>query len=157
MQTRELVALGPDQGESVWFLDNLITIKARPEPGAQFSVLESAMPAGSHTPFHRHEREDEAFYVLEGRMRFFIDGRAPLEVGAGSYVHVPTGTAHGFVTLTPVRMLVLCGTEGFVEMTRDAGVPAPRRELPPASPPDVPRLEAACARHHITLLGPLPD
>jgi quercetin dioxygenase-like cupin family protein len=149
--------LGPDQGEDVWFLDNLLTIKARPAAGMQFGVLENAMPAGSHTPLHRHDCEDEAFYVLEGTMRFFIDGRAPIDVGPGSYLHIRKGTPHGFVTLTPVRTLVLCGGEGFVEMAREAGGPAARHELPPVGPPDLPRLEAACARHQITLLGPLPE
>ena len=72
-------------------------------------------------------------------------------------MHTPRGAAHGFVTLTPVRMLVLCGVEGFVEMAREAGGPAMRHELPPAGPPDIARLEAACARNHITLLGPLPE
>ncbi len=150
------VVLRPGQGEDVWFLDNWLTIKARPAAGTQFGVIESRLPEGSHTPFHRHDLEDEAFYLLEGRMRFYVDGRAPFEIEAGSYVHIPSGTAHGFETVTPIRMLVLCGVEGFVEMAREAGVPAPRKELPPAGPPDIARLEAACARHHIALLGPLP-
>lgn len=154
---RHVVALGPGQGEDVWFLDNLLTIKARPVMGASFGVLEDSLPAGSRTPFHSHEREDEAFYLLEGRLKVFLDGGRTLEVGPGSYVHVPRGTPHGFLTTTPVRMLVLAGVEGFIEMAREAGVPAPRHELPPATPPDLARLEAACARHHITLLGPLPE
>jgi len=153
---QDVVVLGPDQGENVWFIDNLHTIKMRPA-GAQFSVLENAMPQGSHTPFHRHDREDEAFYLLEGTLRIYLEGRPAFEVGPGSYVHLPRGTAHGFVTVTAVRMLVICGVEGFVEMAREAGVPAPRHELPPPAPPDHARLEAACARHHITLLGPLPE
>lgn len=156
-KNRDVVALERGQGEDVWFLDNLLTIKARPMTGARFSVLESTLPAGSHTPYHRHEREDEAFYVLEGTIKIFIEGRAPLVAGPGSYVHIPRGTAHGFVTLTGLKMLVVGEVEGFVEMAREAGSPAPRHELPPAGPPDFARLEAACARQHITLLGPLPE
>lgn len=152
-----VVTLGPGQGEDVWFLDNLLTIKSRPRTGLEFGVIESAMPAGSRTPFHRHEREDEALYVLEGTMSVFLEGGRTLEAGPGTFVHVPKGIAHGFVTTSPVRMLVLTGAEGFVEMTRAAGVPAPRHELPPVAPPDLARLEAACARHHIVLLGPLPE
>ena len=153
----EVVIVGPGQGEDVWFLDNLLTIKARPAMGSQFGVLENAMPAGSHTPFHRHEREDEAWYVLEGTLKVYVEGRAPFELNAGGYVHTPRGAAHGFRTLTPVRMLVLCGIEGFLEMAREVGVPAGRHELPPVAPPDSARLEEGCVRHHITLLGPLPE
>lgn len=154
---RPVVALEPGEGEDVWFLDNLLTVKARPAEGAPFGVVESRMPEGSRTPFHRHEAEDEAFYVIEGRMRVLLEGGRTLEAGPGTYVHVPVGVAHGFVTLSPVRMLVLCGDRGFVEMSREAGQPAERHELPPAGPPDIERLERACARHGIDLLGPLPE
>jgi len=54
-------------------------------------------------------------------------------------------------------MLVFCGGEGFVEMTREAGEPAARPELPPASEVDHHRLEQACERYGIRLLGPLPE
>jgi hypothetical protein len=51
---------------------------------------------------------------------------------------------------------VLSDPAGFVEMIREAGAPAERRELPPKATPDFARLEAACKRHAIALLGPLP-
>jgi hypothetical protein len=53
-------------------------------------------------------------------------------------------------------MLVLSNPEGFVEMIREAGAPAPRRELPPL-PPHFSRLETACKRRNIELIGPLPE
>jgi quercetin dioxygenase-like cupin family protein len=152
---RTVRVLGPGAGEDVWFLDNLLTIKVRGDSGAPFSVIENAMPEGSQTPLHRHEGEDEAFYLLEGTLEIYVDA-GWIEAGSGSYVHIPRGTAHGFKAKTAVRMLVLVGTEGFVEMARESGCAAPRHELPPL-PPDVSRLEAACERHGITLLGPLPE
>jgi hypothetical protein len=54
-------------------------------------------------------------------------------------------------------MLVLCGIDGFVEMAREAGAPALRRAVPPPIEPAFPRLAAACERHRIRLLGPLPE
>lgn len=152
---RSVITLGADEGEQVWFLDNLLTIKVRGDSKSPFSVVENSMPEGSHTPFHRHDGEDEAFYVLEGSLRLYLEGRM-VDAGPGSYVHLPKGTPHGFVTLSPVRMLVLCGTDGFAEMVREAGAPAPRPELPPAAAPDLARLGAACDRHSIVILGPLP-
>lgn len=146
----------PEAGEAVWFLDNLLTVKASPADGAPFGVVVNAMPAGSHTPLHAHDREDEAFFVLDGRLTVFV-GDEVVDAEPGTYVHLPAGTPHGFRTHTPVRMLVLCGGDGFVEMAREAGGPAARRELPPAGPPDVERLERACARFGIRILGPLPD
>lgn len=154
---RSVVALEPRAGEALWFLDNLITVKASARNGAPFAILELEVPLGSHTPFHRHESEDEVFYVLEGRLLVFFEGGRTIECEPGSYVHTPHGTAHGFRALTPMRMLVICGTEGFAEMIRQAGGPAERRELPPAVPPDLARLEAACRANDIAILGPLPE
>jgi quercetin dioxygenase-like cupin family protein len=154
---RQPHTLEAQEGDAVWFLDNLLTVKAAKAHGAQFGVVESAMPAGSHTPLHAHDEEDEAFYVLEGELTLFVGEARKIELRAGGYAHIPRGTAHGFITRTPVRMLVLCGTDGFIEMAREAGMPAPRRELPPITPPDHERLSAACERHRIRLLGPLPQ
>lgn len=155
--SREVTVHARPEGEAIWFLDNLLTVKTSGAAGSPFGLLENAMPAGSHTPFHRHEAEDEAFYVLEGTLVIYVEGGQRIVAGPGTYVHLPRGTAHGFRTQTPVRMLVVCGTQGFIEMAREAGTPAPRAELPPPAAPDLPRLERACARHAITLLGPLPE
>lgn len=155
--TNEVTIHAPGEGDAVWFLDNLLTIKSSRADGSQFDMVEGAMPAGSHTPFHAHDGEDEAFYVLEGELTIFLEGGRKVEATPGSYVHIPTGTPHGFVTKTPVRMLVLCGGEGFVEMVREYGTQAERRELPPLTPTDYPRLGAACERNGIRILGPLPE
>jgi quercetin dioxygenase-like cupin family protein len=154
---REVLILEPGQGEPVWFLDNFLTVKVRSKDGAAFGLLEAVIPAGSETPFHRHHDEDEAFYVLEGRLTMFLEGDRTVVASPGSYVHVPKGVAHGFRVDAPIRMLVLSDPAGFVEFVREAGMAAPRRELPPAGPPDLPRLEAASRKYRIDLLGPLPS
>lgn len=156
-RSRTVTTQAPGAGEAVWFLDNLLTIKTSRAEGSPFGLLENAMPAGSHTPFHAHEREDEAFYVLEGTLTIYLEGGRSLVAEPGTYVHVPAGTGHGFRTETAVKMLVLCGGEGFIEMAREAGSPAERRELPPETPKDAARLERACDRHGIRILGPLPE
>ena len=154
---RGVVERRPGAGEQLWFLDNLLTIKTSRADGSPFGLLDNAMPAGSHTPFHAHDREDEAFYVLEGTLTIYLDGARKIVAEPGTYIHIPAGTGHGFRTETPVRMLVLCGGEGFIEMAREAGAPAERDELPAPSAPDHDRLERACDRHGIRLLGPLPE
>jgi quercetin dioxygenase-like cupin family protein len=154
---RSVKVHGPDEGEAVWFLDNLITVKVRAEDGAPFGLVENAMPAGSHTPFHRHLDEDEAFYVLEGELTFFLEGGRRSRVGPGAYVHVPRAVPHGFRTDTAVRMLVLSAPDGFVEFAREYGIAARRRELPPETPVNMERLAAIAEKHRIELLGPLPE
>ncbi len=158
---REVIALEPREGESIWFLDNLLTVKVSAKDGAPYGLVDATLPAGSQTPFHRHHGEDEAFFVVEGELTIFVEkpnGDIGRILGCpGSYVHIPRGVAHGFRTETALRMIVLTGLDGFVEFAREAGMPAPRHELPPLAPPDLAKLGAAAANHRIDLLGPLPE
>jgi mannose-6-phosphate isomerase-like protein (cupin superfamily) len=46
-------------------------------------------------PLHLHRSEDEAWYVLEGRLAFRV-GEEEVEAGAGGAVVVPRGVAHTY-------------------------------------------------------------
>jgi mannose-6-phosphate isomerase-like protein (cupin superfamily) len=46
-------------------------------------------------PLHIHQRNDEAFFVVEGDLRFRV-GEETVSVGPGGFVFVPAGTAHSF-------------------------------------------------------------
>lgn len=144
------------EGQAIWFLDNLVTVKASARDGARFGLIESSLPEGSETPFHRHHDDDESFYVLDGVVTVFLDGGKTVEAGPGMFLRIPHGVAHGLRARTPLRMLVVCDPAGFVDFVRDYGIAAPRRELPPAVAPDVPRLVSTAERHGIDILGPLP-
>jgi quercetin dioxygenase-like cupin family protein len=153
---RAVTVRRPGEGDAVWFLDNFIVVKASGRDGARLGLIENLLPPGSETPFHRHHDEDESWYVLEGTMTFFFEGGQRFQAEPGAFVHVPRGVAHGFRTKTAVKMLVLCAPDGFVEIARDYGVEAPRREPPPMVPPDLPRLAEVAENHRIQILGPLP-
>ncbi len=155
-EPRAVVALGPDEGERVWFVNHLVIVKLR-GPDAPYGVIEVELDADNGTPFHRHTDEDEAFYVLRGELSIFLEGGRVVRAVPGSYVHIPRGVAHGFRTHTHARILALCNPMGFVDLTREYGVPAPRVEPPPAGPPDLPRLDALAKKYHIDILGPLPE
>jgi quercetin dioxygenase-like cupin family protein len=145
------------EGEAIWFLDNLITVKASSREGARFALAESQLPAGSVTPFHRHHDDDESFYMLEGTMTLFVEGGRVIEAPPGAFVRIPHGVAHGFRAKTALKMLVLSVPGRFFDFVREFGVAAPRRELPPAVAPDVQRLASVAERHRIEILGPLPE
>ncbi len=46
-------------------------------------------------PLHIHHEDDEAWYVLEGRLGF-VRGEEQLEADAGAAVLVPRGTPHAY-------------------------------------------------------------
>jgi quercetin dioxygenase-like cupin family protein len=80
----DAIVLGPGEGEAVWFLETVITVKIRSADGVSFGVSENRLPAGSSTPFHRHDAEDEALYVLEGELTLYLDGGRTRRAGPGA-------------------------------------------------------------------------
>ena len=113
--------LGPGEGTTIEGpAGGPLTFKARGElTNGSLTAIENTIAPGDGPPLHKHANEDEAFYILEGQLRFRIDDElhpAP----AGSFVFVPRGSAHCFQNIgdTPARILVLftpAGMEGFFE------------------------------------------
>jgi quercetin dioxygenase-like cupin family protein len=153
---RAVVSLAKNQGEAVWFFEQLVIVKLR-GPDAPYGVLETELGPGGGTPFHRHTDEDEAFYLLDGELSIFLEGGRMVRARPGSYVHIPRGVAHGLRAHTHVRALVLSNPTGFVDFAREAGTLAPRLEVPPPRPVDVEKVMALAAKYHIELIGPLPE
>jgi mannose-6-phosphate isomerase-like protein (cupin superfamily) len=68
-------------------------------PDSDFVVVEWSDAGESEwewiAPLHVHHGDDEAWYVLEGSLRFRI-GEEILEVGPGGAVLAPKGTPHAY-------------------------------------------------------------
>lgn len=151
--------LGSAEGQALWFLGNLVTVKAA---GAQtrggVTVAEFLNPAGFAPPLHRHLEEDEMFYVLSGTARFLCDGEE-LVARPGDFVLLPVGLPHTFVVGSnePLRCLQITTPCGFEEFAAEAGAPARELRLPDPEPFDPAALGHAAARHHVEILGPPPN
>ena len=78
-------------------------------------------------PLHTHAREGESWYVLEGNLRFKLDGEI-LRAAAGSFVFVPAGAPHCFQNDgdVPARILESRGYGGVLRPLRGAAA-RPRR------------------------------
>jgi len=80
-----------------------------------FSLVEHPMSAHAlAAPLHRHTREDEYSYVLEGRMGAIL-GDDILEAGPGDLVFKPRGEWHTFWNAgdEPCRILEIIAPAGF--------------------------------------------
>ncbi len=89
-------------------------------------------------PLHVHHKEDEAFYVLEGVMTFYV-GEEAIEAGPGSFLFGPKGVPHTYtVDSGPARLLFLFSPAGFEGFVKEAGEPARSLSVPPL-PEDPPR------------------
>lgn len=121
---------------------------------AGWTFLEAQLRAGHAPPLHLHEHEDEAFYLLEGFMRFRC-GDEEFDANAGDFVFVPRGTPHAFrVGPDGARALQAATADGLARFIEAAGEPAPRRELPPSDEVDMDRISAIAAQHDMVVVGP---
>ena len=133
--------IGPTDGESV----SLQTIGVRfMIPGAdtdtRFSLVEHPMPPrGLAAPLHRHNREDEYSFVLEGRMGALL-GDDVVEAGPGDLVYKPRGQWHTFWNAgdEPCRILEIISPPAS-----SSSSPSSRRSRPAPSPTRRP--SASCA------------
>lgn len=121
----------------------------------RFCLMEHVtMPPGLASPYHTHHNEDEAFYVLDGHVRFVCGGEW-LNAGPGTWVYGPREIPHGFKVIgpQPARMLLMCAPAGFEKFVLQLCAPV---DAAPA-PPDMAKLMAAAATFNIDILGPLPE
>ncbi len=137
--------LGPNDGEALWCVGSLSTIKVQgPETCGAYAVVEDFAPQGSGAPPHRHDRDDEAFYILEGEVTFAIGDDIPLHASPGFFVFVPGGVTHTFEVTSPTARYLIITTPRHMEFYRAIADPAPERSLPPEAPLDFARIGAAC-------------
>ena len=159
-QTSVPIVLDPDDGEALWFNNDLLIFKATgADTGEAFVLVEELARRGKVTPLHAHPEEQETFYILEGTALFHLDGRDQ-SLGAGAFVSVPRGVPHAYLVTSEVARLLILITPGSGAMEaffRDAGEPASERALPPERPLDIERIGAAAERTGaVKILGPPP-
>jgi mannose-6-phosphate isomerase-like protein (cupin superfamily) len=91
------------------------------EAGERLSLVEHPMsPRALAAPLHRHTREDEYSYVLEGRMGAVL-GDEVVEAGPGDLVFKPRDQWHTFWNAgdEPCRILEIISPAGFERFFRE--------------------------------------
>jgi quercetin dioxygenase-like cupin family protein len=148
-QAAKAINLGPGEGEALWIVGDTMRLKATAaETGGRFTFLENLTAPGGGPPPHRHTREDEAFYVLDGEFEILL-GDETISAKPGAFVFVPRGTLHRFhnVSATPSRILVMFTPAGMEGFFAEAGAPAGEGEPPPLGPEEIERTERAAPRY----------
>src|SRR5215210_2027273 len=114
--------IGPDDG-SAGFLGSIgvrFMIDGY-EADERFSLVEHPMsPRALAAPLHRHTREDEYSYILEGRMGALL-GDEVVEAGPGDLVYKPRNQWHTFWNAgdEPCRILEIISPAGFEHFFRE--------------------------------------
>jgi len=155
--SRTPVVLGPNEGEALWCVGALTTVKAAAEQTAgAYSLIEDLAPKGSGTPLHRHRKDDEAFYVLDGELTFYLGDGEPIRGSAGSFVHIPGGTVHAFRVDSDTARYLIITTPRHERFYRAISEPAQTRSIPPEAPMDMEMIGAACEAYGVEGVGPAP-
>jgi quercetin dioxygenase-like cupin family protein len=140
----------------VWSFNMLMDVKATAEEtGGAVTVIDTRLTAAANPPMHIHLHEDEAFFLLEGEIEFFLAGESSRLARPGDFVFGPRGVPHRFEVRTPEAHVLILGTPGGVErFFREMGERAAAPTLPVPQPPDVERVVAIAAAHGIEILPP---
>jgi mannose-6-phosphate isomerase-like protein (cupin superfamily) len=91
------------------------------DAAGRFSLVEHPMsPHALAAPLHRHTREDEYSFVLQGRMGALL-GEEVVEAGPGDLVFKPRNEWHTFWNAggEPCRILELISPAGFEQFFRE--------------------------------------
>ena len=114
------------------------------------AVVRLTVPRLCGPPLHRHSREDEWFYVLDGEIALQVDGQR-FTANTGGSAFVPRGTVHAFQNFRdkPAHLLVMVTPAGLDRFFED--VTALNKGL---SQPDFAGVEQLGRNYGLELLGP---
>jgi mannose-6-phosphate isomerase-like protein (cupin superfamily) len=123
MQTSAPRIVGPDDGDSgsLGSIGVRFMIDGHETHDGGFSLVEHPMaPRHLAAPLHRHSREDEYSFVLEGRMGALL-GDDVVEAGPGDLVFKPRDQWHTFWNAgdEPCRILEIIAPAGFEQYFRE--------------------------------------
>ena len=147
------IVVPPGQGAVLlkdrWWLP----LRSADTPGGMM-LMDVVLPPGARaTRLHVHHQTDEVWYILEGRITFFL-GERLAEAGTGSCVVVPRGVLHGLhnASTEAVRYLVMCTPGQLMEgYFRELGALI---DATPAGPPDPVKFAAIAATYDTAFHDP---
>jgi quercetin dioxygenase-like cupin family protein len=131
------------------------------DTAGSLALIKHAGRGGTGSPLHRHTREAETFFVLDGDLDGWLDNNHTT-VSTGDTLYLPAGSEHAYrVRSNTARFLLLITPAGFEQFFIADGTPSdPDAELPPVPEPPPPevveRLGQILSDYGVTITGPPP-
>ena len=146
-----------DEGKHFHFLDTLYTAKVNSEEtNGILTAMEFQAPKNFGPPVHRHEAEDELFYLIDGEM-WFSCGEVEAVHTTGAVIWLPRGLPHTFqVRSETARVFQVSTPGGFEQLVGALGRPTEEPALPKPEPIDPGHVADVCRQFGIEALGPPP-
>ncbi len=155
-----VVVRRPGTGRATWAMSSLFEHLLESPPGSdRLGVALVTQPPGVATPLHRHSREAEAFYLLDGRMDYRA-GDEDHELSAGCFIYLPPGIPHAFRIRGehPARFLAMIEPGGLLHLYDEVGIPATDLRLPGADGQslevEIPKWNQVSPRYGLDVVGP---
>jgi quercetin dioxygenase-like cupin family protein len=146
MKTQPFVLTPEDYDPALDVLGTKVTVLASNAATQAYEITLQRGEEGTGPPLHSHDW-DESFFVTRGRVEFSYAGTTKM-CSAGTLVHIPAGTVHGF-SYGP-------GGGEILELTIGRGASASRmftavsQEIPPG-PPDVDKVVEVLRQNGVTV------
>jgi quercetin dioxygenase-like cupin family protein len=153
------------EGPGTWAMGSLFEhLVGAEETGEHFAMSLVTQPPGIATPLHRHTREAEALFVLEGLIEYRA-GEETYELSEGAFLYLPLGLPHAFRIRghQPAKFLALTAPGGLMGLYDEVGVPAAGMHLPQegegrSMPEEIGRWNEVGPRYGLEVVGPpLPE
>jgi quercetin dioxygenase-like cupin family protein len=113
-------------------VDKITFLITGEETGGAFFMAEVLVPPGAGTPPHIHTREEETFYLHQGKLTIQV-GAKTLDALPGDFVCLPRGVPHCFQNTGSVdaKFLLVAAPAGLEKFFEEAFYPADPSVPPP--------------------------
>jgi quercetin dioxygenase-like cupin family protein len=150
--------LAAAEGPSIWVIGDRYTIKCDGnDTSGAFALIEAVVPPGNGPPPHVHGREDEAFYILDGELVFYLEDHS-FTATTGAWVTLARHSLHYFKNTgaKPARILIMVTPAGLENFFREVGREVIEGEAEPVgpTPEDIQRLVKAAPKYGIEIRVP---
>jgi quercetin dioxygenase-like cupin family protein len=145
----------PDQW--FWFPGHTFCMKATTADtnGVTGWLMAEAAPHAG-VPFHKHDREDESFFVVSGLFEISVADKT-ITGGPGTYAFGPRNIPHRWTNIGTERgrIMNVYTPAGFEQMFYELGLPIPNSAAPPPQNPAplIARMSEVTARYGNTRTG----
>ena len=136
-----------------WSADHTYVKVSAQDTGGAYTLMEDNLKATFQLGLHLHRDHAETFYILEGKVDFYIDGDW-VRTTPGACLHVPPGIPHACTLAAGEaggRMLMIYQPSGF------DGYLSELAKLTEADFADEQKMATLNERFDIVNLGPVPD
>jgi mannose-6-phosphate isomerase-like protein (cupin superfamily) len=148
----------PGGGRGTWAMASLFEHLLEGDE-SRLGVALVTQPPGVATPLHRHTQEAEAFFILEGQMRYRA-GDDEYDLYPECFIYLPKGLPHAFriVGDVPTRLLAIVEPGRMLNLYDEVGIPAAELRLPGEDglglDVEVPRWNEVGPRYGLEVVGP---